>query len=170
MAFVVEDGTGLANATSYTTTAFANEYFADRQIGRWTEQACEEEQQVALILATDYLDLKYRYRGSQKEPDVQALSWPRVGVLSRSGEFIVDPDSVPVRIQKATCEIALVGLDQNVFPSALKTSPEVLSTSKRARGLGVTQTFKQVVDNSPVLRKALGYIRDLRASDELLRS
>ncbi len=170
MAFIVEDGTGLANATSYATLAFADDYFADRGVVRWTEQSCDEEKQVALILATDYLDLRFRYLGFRKLPETQALEWPREGVISRSNLVIISSDSVPVRVQKAAAEIAIIALDQDVFPNALKTTPEVLSLSKGARGLTISRTFKEAVDNSPVLRKALNYIKDLRASDELLRS
>lgn len=170
MAFIVEDGTGLANATSYTTLVFADDYFADRGVVRWTENSCDAEQQVALILATDYIDVRYRFRGFQRFPDVQALEWPRDGLLSRTEQIIIDPDTVPIRVQKATAEIALVALDSDIFPNALKEGSEVLAESKGARGLTISRTFKEVVDNTPVLRKALGYLADLRAADELLRS
>lgn len=170
MAFVVEDGTGLVNANSFTSISFADDYFTDRGETRWTEEACDEEKQVALILATDYLDLKYQYLGISKVPEIQALSWPREGVVSRSNFTVVDSDSVPVGIQRAAAEIALIALDQDIFPNVLKNAPEILSQTKSARGLSIASSFKEVVDSSPVLRKALAYIRDLRASNELLRS
>lgn len=170
MAFIVEDGTGLANATSYTTTSFVDDYFTDRGETRWTEEACQADKEVALILATDYLDLKYQYLGISKIPETQALKWPREGVVSRSSFINVDSDSVPVGIQRAAAEIALIALDDDVFPNVLKNAPEILSQTKSARGLSIAKTFKEVVDSSPVLRKALAYIKDLRASNELLRS
>lgn len=39
MAFVVEDGSGIANANAYITVAYADEYFSDRGNADWAGMA-----------------------------------------------------------------------------------------------------------------------------------
>lgn len=106
MAFVVEDGTGLANANSYVSVADADAYFADRGITAWTGSSTVKEQ--ALIRATDFIETVYgrRFRGSVVT-DTQALSFPR---------YITGEDEIPSDLKKATCEYALRALSASLLP------------------------------------------------------
>lgn len=108
MAFVVEDGTGVSDANSYTDVAFADEYFNDRGIAEW--DGSNEEKQAALILATDYVELRFgrRWIGEMANP-LQGLSWPRVA------EGIPE-DEVPVKLQRAVCEYAKRALTAQLAP------------------------------------------------------
>lgn len=87
MAFVVEDGTGLANANSGASVAEADEYFTDRGITDWT--GTNDVKQAALIRATDYIEMRWagRWRYTMEFPDTpQALAFPRLdddGVTDR---------------------------------------------------------------------------------------
>ena len=54
MAFVTEDGTGLAEANSYVSVAEADAYHADRGNAAWIGE--DSAKQSALIKATDYLE------------------------------------------------------------------------------------------------------------------
>lgn len=106
MAFVVEDGTGLANANSYVSVADADAYFADRGIAAWTGSSTVKEH--ALIRATDFIETVYgrRFRGSVVT-DTQALSFPR---------YITGEDEIPSDLKKATCEYALRALSASLLP------------------------------------------------------
>ena len=57
MAFIPEDGTGSATATSYIDVAYADEYFTDRTVTAWSSLT-NPAKQAALIAATDYIDFR----------------------------------------------------------------------------------------------------------------
>lgn len=100
MAFIVEDGTGLANANSYTSVEFADAYFGDRGNDDWVALNQQRKEQ-ALVNATDFIDVRFhnRFRG-RAQFDSQALKFPRVGVPCSP------PGAIPMFLQKATAEYA----------------------------------------------------------------
>jgi hypothetical protein len=101
MAFVVEDGTGKIDANSYVTVAYANLYFAERGLTVW-DNYFDDAKQSALILATDYIEMRYasKVSGDKLFPDTpQALSFPRKD--SSTGITINSQG-----IERATCEYA----------------------------------------------------------------
>lgn len=99
MAFVVEDGSGIANANSYASTEYADEYFTDRKNDQWLSLTLEKKQ-AALIQATDYINIWYsdRFKGTEKT-DTQAMPWPRVSTGL--------PTEMPSQLLKATSEYAV---------------------------------------------------------------
>ena len=107
--FVVEDGSGKSDANSYTTVAFADQYFENHNNpSDWTgaDQATKE---MALREATQYLDLYYggRWRGRKKLlTEDQALDWPRYEAYDDDDRWI-DSETIPVKLQEATAEAAL---------------------------------------------------------------
>ena len=99
MAFIVEDGTGVTNANSYASVAFADTYFTERTIAGWT--GTDAQKQAALIKATDYIE-SFDFKGVEAEED-QALSFPR-------DVFTL----IPLNLQKATVEYALISLSSEL--------------------------------------------------------
>lgn len=99
MAYVAEDGTGLANANALCDLAFADTYFADRGVTTWA--GADALKQSALIRATDYVEGRWqgKWKGSEQFPDVQGLSFPRL--------YIGHDGAVPPDIKKAVAEYAL---------------------------------------------------------------
>lgn len=100
MAFVVEDGTGKVDSNSYITVADANAYFTERGLFAW-DNYFDDAKQSALILATDYIEMRYgsQFSGSRLYPDnPQALSFPRKDV----NNVVVSMTG----IERATCEYA----------------------------------------------------------------
>jgi hypothetical protein len=141
---------GSASANSYTTLAYALNYFTYERVGGsvWLGFS-DDEREAALIQATRELERK-RYKGARVTA-TQALSWPRYGVpkrdsgqyaedISGSGDAYYASNSVPADMQKACCELAL---------SYLQT----LSTSDATAGLDLS-AFKSVKlgDDSFVMR------------------
>lgn len=119
--FVVEDGTGLANATSYVSVAEATNYCTThRQYqGVWGLMEVEARQS-ALMHGTRWLDEEfewlgrvYRY-GTSNDEQAQALRFPRVQIWDKDGRYLVVYDSdaqtvaIPDRIKEATCEATLM--------------------------------------------------------------
>jgi hypothetical protein len=114
MAFVVEDGSGKTDATSYCSVSCADDYHAQTTGSAEWAAASEANKQKALNSATQYLDLQYgaRWRGYRANgygyDDVQeqALDWPRMLAYDQDG-WPYDEDRLPTRLRQATCEAAL---------------------------------------------------------------
>ena len=107
MAFVVEDGTGKADANSYVSVADADAYAADHELPSKWSSATTAQKQKALRLATQNLDARYngRWLGT-RNIRLQALDWPRFNVEDSDG-YLVDFNVVPQAVKDATVELAL---------------------------------------------------------------
>jgi len=104
-ALVVETGSGLATANSYSTLAQATTYFDARsKPSAWVAATWQQKEQ-SLRIATAYLDSVY---GSQwigmRLSGAQALDWPRSDAYDMAGEII--ELAVPQRLKSACAEIA----------------------------------------------------------------
>jgi len=122
MAIIVEDGTGLTNAETYTSVAEATAYFAARGNEAWADV---ENKEAALRKATDYMMQAYRehWKGYRVKAD-QALDWPRYQVPREGpgGAFYGGIDYyphtvVPTEIKNACAELALVAASQDLMPN-----------------------------------------------------
>ena len=79
MPLVIENGSLVQDANSYVSVADARAYAEARAS---TFPADDTEAEAALIVAMDYLEsLRAEYQGSKVSPGVQALQWPRTGVV-----------------------------------------------------------------------------------------
>ena len=123
MAFIVEDGTNVADANSYVTVEYADAYLAFKSNDTaWQEQDTVDKQDY-LCWATRLLDQRANFEGRptyRSDTVAQALRWPRTGVLDRDG-FLLAPDAIPAPIKAATVEIAWHLFSQQVDPSLLSS-------------------------------------------------
>jgi len=106
--FIVEDGSGKSDATSYTTVSYADDYvtkfLADDPTWVGATTAAKEN---ALCIGTAYIDNKYRTRWKGRAvSSTQALAWPRYDVCTYDG-FIVDSNEIPDNLQRAAVEAAV---------------------------------------------------------------
>lgn len=102
--FVVEDGSIVADATSYLTVAYADDYFAvDPNADGWVALATEDKE-FYLSWATRLLDQKTDWRGYLAD-ETQSLRWPRQYVTDRDGRAILST-VIPNAVKDATCELA----------------------------------------------------------------
>lgn len=124
--FIVEDGTGLVDSTSYATVAFADAYFADRANSSWS--GTTEVKEAALIRATDYIESRFseRFKGKQASNE-QALSFPRSGLYDINGQLIT---GVPLKLQKACVEYAVRALTIELMPDPIIEESGFLVTGK----------------------------------------
>lgn len=159
MALIVETGTGLPNADSYITIAFADTYHRNRGNTAWTGA-----KEVAIRQATEYIDLTFRglFYGVVKVDGLsgttrQALEWPRRGVYDEDTGAEVSADSVPLGVQKATAEIALVALTGGLYPDA---SEERVQRRRERAGRVEIETWVDGTEvDQPTMRRAKLYLR-----------
>ncbi len=91
--FIVEDGTGLPNANSFVDVAFADSYFLVRN-PQWAN-LCRSKKETFLVLATDYINLRYCYKYDKLKED-QSLQFPRTQI------------GFPFGVKTACCEYAML--------------------------------------------------------------
>jgi hypothetical protein len=120
---VVEDGTGIVNADSYCSSAFAVTYLGTR--GDTTFAALSQAaQDNALRLATDYMLGEYRYKwAGYRFGLTQSLDWPRSYVPIVDVAFGYGPapsyyafDIVPLPVAQACADLALKSLSGLLAP------------------------------------------------------
>jgi hypothetical protein len=119
----VETGAGLANAESYCTVAFADQYHADRANDAWAALTTAQKE-AYLRRATEYMLAVFRTRWKgERASATQALDWPRLDVVVDN--FAVAADYVPIEVQKACALLALKAkdgeLDPDVRDAAIKS-------------------------------------------------
>ncbi len=103
---IVEDGSIVADANSYITYDYAENYHALRGNSAWAAGDASDKQ-FAIIRATQAVDSIYKgqWSGSQTEYGTQELEWPRQGVWV--GDVEIADDTIPTALKKAVCEAAL---------------------------------------------------------------
>jgi hypothetical protein len=129
MALIVEDGTGLATAESYSSVAEADQYHSDRGNTTWAPLVTAAKEQ-ALRKATEYMIQTYRQRwASFRTTFVQALDWPRawVPLIDAPGPYgrwtaYVPYNVVPVEIKRACSELALISVTSALAPALTRTA------------------------------------------------
>ncbi len=111
MAFVLEDGTGIAGANALIDVAFLRLYQSDR--GRTALSGVADAGLMHLIVrATDYTEARWRgvYKGSIVRGE-QGLSWPRTGATDESNRPLTGVPLILKQIIAELCERA-EGLDR----------------------------------------------------------
>lgn len=127
MTITVEDGTGLANADAYASVAEYKAYHAKR--GRDESAVTDAVIEAALVKATDYIDQRFRFRGYRLNPTVQALQWPREGILDAEGYEVA---ALPAAVKSATIEYAYRAKSTDLWNTPSTDSYGML-TSKREK-------------------------------------
>lgn len=104
--FVVEDGTGLANANSFVSVAASTQYNEDHTASATWAALVQADKEKHLRLATQFIVANWdgSWRGT-KANSTQALSWPRYGAHVEG--YCLASNVVPTQIIHATCEAAL---------------------------------------------------------------
>ena len=99
---VLEDGSGMSDANSYVSLAYADAYMVNRNYTAWLTQS-EYVKKAAIIKAMDYVDNIFDWKGTRLYKD-QALSFPRKGLIDDEG-FDYSGE-IPEKVKKAICEAA----------------------------------------------------------------
>jgi len=140
MALVIEDGTGKSDAESYISVADAETYLSAHGNTTWAA-ASTADKEVALRKGTRYLDLVYGRRWKERRThETQALDWPRAYIQDQD-DFTIDADEIPVNIQRATAELGLLALTEDILPDIAAGSQRIRSESKAVGPISKSQTF-----------------------------
>lgn len=164
---------GADNADSYVDVTDADSYFTSRAEATWTGTDAAKE--AALRKATSYLDNAYRdrWRGVRTE-QAQSLAWPRCNAipirtsisitmaLIDSDGFEIDPQTIPIQVQRATMEAALLSLTgTDLQPALASADVGVKSIDKSVGSLRKAIVYR---DDAPIVDRYLaieGYLRGL---------
>lgn len=121
MPLITEDGSGRADADSFASLAVADAYHVTRGNVSWAGTMMADKE-AALRRSTDYMEQEYRtkWRGARLSL-AQALAWPRLNVqLDDVGygriSAYVPPNTVPVQVSQACCELAFRALSGPLAP------------------------------------------------------
>lgn len=156
MALIVEDGTGKADAETFCTVSFADAYHLKLGNTAWSA-ALEAAREIALRKGADYMEEAFssRWPGDRAHEE-QRLSWPRFDAEDLDG-YLFDLDEVPLKVQEANAEAALLALTEDLLPDV---APDDFATRVRVDVIeiehegGVTVTAKRY-------RKVEGRLRGL---------
>ncbi len=153
--FIVENGNGLVNATTYASIAEADQYLENtgRNLGAWAAGG-DAAKQRALNLAADYMQARWnrRWKGRQTN-EFQRLDWPRIGTQRKNGYYI-NSSEVPLEVKEAQTEYALLEItspgtlfptlafdDTNRLPTRTRDKVDVLET-EREYGSGMVRNWR----------------------------
>lgn len=116
MALIIEDGTGKEDSQTYVDAAASRQYAEARGITLSSDDAVVEQQ---LVSAMDYLEAqRARYQGTKTKPGVQALQWPRCGVILDCSYALPD-NVIPVELKNAQMQLVLeVFAGNSLMPSS----------------------------------------------------
>jgi hypothetical protein len=142
MSLIVEDGTGLTNADSMISLAYADTYHSDLGNSDWTGSDADKES--AIRRACAYLRDALDWVGFPVGQREQSMPFPRDGLCDRHG-YSVASTSVPAEIQRATAELALREL---TTPGYLQPDVTPAQAVKREK-VGPFETEFDISQNSP---------------------
>jgi hypothetical protein len=101
---VVEDGSGVANANSYVTTAEIDAWvLTNPHDSTWAALAAAAKNGYA-VMSCRVLNEQMNWDGWQTD-DSQALDLPRSGMVDKNGNSI-DNDEIPTEVKNAQCQLA----------------------------------------------------------------
>jgi len=134
MIFKVETGEGFSDSNSYSDIIYADEYisFYFPSDISWATKS-ESEKELALIMATSFVDNLLRWSGSIYN-STQALRWPRSSFRDSEGR-LVEAGTIPTKIKNAVVVMALESLSNDIYDGGvLITSQEYGSSSETYAG------------------------------------
>lgn len=148
MKFVVEDGTGKSDATSYVDLEYAKEYFTRKGYTAWNDLTTETQQN-ELINGTEYADKKFGPKlDGRPLNDKQSLEFPRSGLKDRYGRPIL---GVPDNVKQATCEYAMLSKTGRLYPQTAQIDENIKRESVK---VGPITTTTEYVDS----RRSIVYL------------
>ncbi len=104
--FIVEDGSGVADANVYLTTAEADDILAvEAGISTWLAFTDDVKKRL-LVLATRYIEEKVTWFGEAVFPEAY-LSFPRRGVKNRNG-YLLAETLIPREIKSVVARLGLL--------------------------------------------------------------
>ncbi len=149
MALIVTPGA--ANADSYATLAEAEIYFTNSIYASAWDAASDSAKEWALITATRMLDAMPRaWTGSAAVAAIQALGWPRSGMLNRN-DYAIAITIVPQELKNAQSEYAGQLISENLSETDSVAAKGIIEIKAASVGL----KYKTDVKNADARENAL---------------
>ncbi len=161
VAFVVEDGSALATATSYLSVEDMKQLWDN---AGYSHSALETSA-IKILLNNATISLDGRYSGrwpGQRRSTSQALDWPRWNVVDQDG-LERSSTSVPPEVERATAEMAYaVNTGVDVDPNV---ENESILKAEKVKVEGAVEEAKEYFEHTqstyPTLPKVEGALRRL---------
>ncbi len=143
--FVVEDGTGLTTANSFTAVAEADDYvanYATSAVAAIWNALSTSDKQLYLRQGSSYVDLTYTPRWlGRKTTQYSGLSWPRSYMRDRDRRALAS-NNVPKEVKYATAEVALAAAQgDDLMPALAAGDGSISSTSDRVGPLSTSVSY-----------------------------
>ncbi len=147
--FIIEDGTGLADATAYADLAVADQYLENTDRKTAWRVFSSKERQAALIQGADYLDQKFRraFKG-ERFSSTQRLEWPRNQVFDELGA-LVPAAEIPEDILNGSVEYAFEAAAAPLAPTPTTDASGLVVTGTKEK-VDVLEESKTFSDKYPV--------------------
>ncbi len=159
MAFIVEDGTGVANANTYMTDVEFKAYHADRGV---SITASGGDIQKALVRAADYITQRFggRFKGSE-EFAAQTMPFPRTELHDRRGDEVI---GIPDKLKWAQAEYGQVALSADLWlePTVDATGSRISRVKEKVGPIESDITYSEGTGVSTIkkLPRADGWIEE----------
>ena len=102
MALIIEDGSIVANATSYATLAEIRAYALTRGV---TLSAVDSTLEVMAIKAMDYIEARHQQFKGKIVLETQELQWPRRYVYING--YLIGTDTIPKQLKQAQAQLVM---------------------------------------------------------------
>lgn len=166
MALTVEDGTGLAAADSYLSTADADTYHSGLGQSAWVGTPTAKER--VLRRATAALDRLYTFVGYRSTKE-QALDWPRTGAFD-SDDFAIEDDEIPQALLDACAELAMRLLCVDESPDVAAADANTTSQTETAGRVSISKSFGAAGAAAPRFPKVDQILYAITATPDLDRT
>lgn len=144
--FVVEDGSGKSDATSYASEAAADQYHENRGNAAWALLSSDDKQ-TALNRATAYLDSYFDWTQGIPTNLTQALDWPRIGAYDEDNVYF-DEDEIPQQVIDACCALALTASAEDIVADSSRAVKSFTAGSVSVEfetGTSSLNTYNEVI-------------------------
>lgn len=168
MTLIVQSDQGQQEgANAYCDVAFFRAHFA--LVGIDTSAHQDTAVEAALIAATRYLDVRYRYAGIRRNKE-QTTQWPRFNAVDADGYYI---QHVPEQVRQASCEVALRhlnGVSLMPDPDYVSSGQTVESKTVKVGPITESYTYAAVPGSSGVMLPKFPAVDFLLGSTGLVMS
>lgn len=149
--FVVEDGSGLEDANSFCSVAFAEQYFEDYGAPTGWSGFSTEQKEDKLRTGTQFIDLTFNWKGKKSVPLTQALSWPRAEVTVDG--TLLSSTELPYKLQAACCEATKEAVTGSLFVNPTASSVGLKITTTKVGPITVSKEWSGGQSSAPVFPK-----------------
>lgn len=120
--FTIQDDTGtVENANAYTDEAFVRAYWTDRGVDLSAKSDAEIE--ALIIQASNYIDIRYTYKGAPLAGRDQTTAFPREYLYDAQGYLV---EGVPREVKAACAEYANAAISGSLTTNTVASASNLI--------------------------------------------